>query len=139
MGAIEISSRLYYLACEEQLRIKTKETSSTNNQNKESTVAPQELLDYIARHTPIAQWMYMTKLPAPRHKENWTSWYYQQLVKKDGYILLIAKNESGQKFGTKMPAFSVLVKKNDNNEEEPGELLIVVRGSSESLVVYQSK
>ena len=105
--------RVYYLAWKHQLEYKT--DPCARSRGREAGVLQErcsvDLLDLVAAHLPSAQFLYAAHLHAPHSGDDMNSWYLSQLVRRQGWTVLIAETHTRRlPDGRKTPAFCLLAR-----------------------------
>lgn len=108
--------RLYYLGCYHTLQAKvdTSRRSLLYEADKPGVIypeCPQAVLEYVNSYLSAAQWQYMSALPPPHQDNDWGSWYLSQIIRKQGWSLLMCINDSSKiPDGSKCPAFALVTR-----------------------------
>lgn len=128
--------RLYYLGCYHtlQAKIDTSRRSLLYEADKPGVLfseCPLPVLEYVNAYLSAAQWMYMSSLPPPHHDTDWGSWYLSQIIRRQGWSLLMCINDSSKiPDGSKCPAFALVTRcfrtpSTSSSGNNDGELLVV--------------
>ena len=108
--------RVYYLAWKHQLEYKTDPGAPRRGRLAGDAGVLQEscsieLLDLVAAHLPSAQFLYAAPLHAPHSNDDMSAWYLGQLVRRQGWSVLIAETNTRKlPDGRKVPAFCLLAR-----------------------------
>ena len=108
--------RLYYLGCYHTLQSKIDISKrsllyTSSKQGVLYTICPLIVLEYINSYLSAAQWMYLSCLPPPHQETDWGSWYLSQIIRRQGWTLLMCINESTKiPDGSKCPAFALVTR-----------------------------
>jgi len=108
--------RLYYLGCYHTLQSKIDTTSRSLLYTSDKTgvlysECPLAVLQYVNSYLSAAQWMYLSSLPPPHQDNDWGSWYLSQIIRRQGWSLLMCINESTKiPDGSKCPAFALVTR-----------------------------
>jgi hypothetical protein len=108
--------RLYYLGCYHTLQSKM-DTSRRAALYEAGTPGvlysecPLPVLEYVNSYMSAAQWMYLSSLPPPHQDTDWGSWYLSQIIRRQGWSLLMCINDSSKlPDGSKCPAFALVTR-----------------------------
>jgi hypothetical protein len=99
---------------------------------------PLHVLEYISRFISPAQWLYTAVLPAPHDNNDWSSWYLSNMIKHQGWSLLMNINDTTKlPDGKKCPAFAI-VARTQRDPKNPKlilhkEAMLVIRGSQSTM------
>jgi hypothetical protein len=112
----------------------------------------------VGKNLDAALWLYITKLPKPHTDGCWSSWYLEQLVKRQKWTLLGCIHDTTKlRNNRKCPAFAIVIRNNQSaqNVSEGGsdgsgdvssssssssvesagskEVIVLIRGSQSSM------
>lgn len=108
--------RLYYLGCYHTLQAKMdcsprRLLYTADCPGVLFPECPLPVLEYVSSYLSAAQWMYMSSLPPPHQDADWGSWYLGQIIRRQGWTLLMCVNESSKiPDGSKCPAFALVTR-----------------------------
>lgn len=108
--------RLYYLGCYHTLQAKvdTSRRGLLYEAEKPGVLfseCPLPVLEYVNSYLSAAQWMYMSSLPPPHQDGDWGAWYLSQIIRRQGWSVLMCINDSTKiPDGRKCPAFTLVTR-----------------------------
>ncbi len=108
--------RLYYLGCYHTLqsKIDNSRRSALYESHLPGVIyseCPLAVLEYVNGYLSAAQWMYLSSLPPPHQDNDWGSWYLSQIIRRQGWSLLMCINDSTKiPDGSKCPAFALVTR-----------------------------
>lgn len=81
---------VFYLSRKHILDLKTKNSDRFRLSDDIATMpnASHELLDFITPYFGPANWLYKIKLPGVHASEEWTRWYLQKVLSRDGWTVV---------------------------------------------------
>jgi hypothetical protein len=112
---------LYYLSCAHELeRIAAPQLEGRMHASGSPGVlqaeCPPDLLRYVNRYAPAANWLYAASLPKPHDEVEWSNWYLGRIVAGDGWTVLACSAESMQlPNNISCPAFAVVARVRENS------------------------
>jgi hypothetical protein len=108
--------RLYYLGCYHtlQAKIDISRRSELYEAGKTGVLFPEcpfPVLEYVNSYLSAAEWMYMSSLPPPHQDTDWGSWYLSQIIRRQGWSLLMCISDTTKiPDGSKCPAFALVTR-----------------------------
>ncbi len=136
---------IYYLGCQHTMRYKDNQNTMRQSilyhpQDVPGVLAsecPLHVLEYISRFVSPAQWLYTAVLPAPHDNNDWSSWYLGNMIKHQGWSLLMNINDTTKlPDGKKCPAFAIVARTRRDPVTKAiiaKEAMLVIRGSQSTM------
>lgn len=128
--------RVYYYGCYHELQRKLNFSSvldghRVGDMGVIAEKCPYDILDYVGRYAAAAEWLYSSKLPEPHDEDNWSSWYFSRIVGKEGWSVIAVSPSATVHYGTKCPAFALVVREHPLTKAR--EAILAIRGTQSAV------